>query len=441
MQESIIETSVETATVTESVREENRIQSLDVLRGFALLGILLLNIIGFGLLSPSYSNPGFDLVNSSLGNIVTWASVEIFAEGSMRCLFSILFGAGIVLFTGGAKGKGAFLHYSRTFWLLIFGLFDAFILLWNGDILITYAIAGAVLYLFRNASVKTLILLSSLLIFLASSLHFVAEFGLGKAYSASQAVSQQQSSESLNSGIKEGAEQWQSFAQDFTLDKEGIQAEINARGTSYQSAFIWNQKKTLGMMTFVLPLYLFWDALMMMLLGMALYKAGVLQGDRDNAFYIKLMIAGFTIGLLTNSYEVQKAIESDWGLHATFAQMQFTYHIGRLAMALGYLGLIVYMVKNHFFANFQNRLAAVGRMALTNYLMQSLMCAVLFTGLGFSLVGQLERSEIYLIVLGIWIFQMIYSVWWLERYKFGPVEWLWRMLTYGKKPSFVRKKI
>ncbi|MFT7307243.1 MAG: hypothetical protein ACI9P7_002515, partial [Candidatus Azotimanducaceae bacterium] len=112
--------------------EASRIESLDVFRGFALLGILLLNIIGFGLFSPSYSNPAFDLIGTATANTWTWGTIELFAEGSMRCLFSILFGAGVVLFTTGDNAKSGWIHYKRTFWLLMFGLFDAYILLWNG---------------------------------------------------------------------------------------------------------------------------------------------------------------------------------------------------------------------------------------------------------------------------------------------------------------------
>ena len=119
------------------VAETKRIESLDVLRGFALLGILLLNILGFGLLSASYSNPAADLADGSDLDLAVWASVELFAEGAMRCLFSMLFGAGVVLFTTGGRGKSGVLHYKRTFWLLAFGLFDGYLLLWNGDILYT----------------------------------------------------------------------------------------------------------------------------------------------------------------------------------------------------------------------------------------------------------------------------------------------------------------
>ena len=136
------------------VNESHRIQSLDVLRGFSLLGILLLNILGFGLVSASYSNPGFDRVNSASINVTVWAAVELFGEGAMRGLFSLLFGAGVLLFTTGSSGKSGSLHYRRTFLLLLFGLFDAYVLLWNGDILTTYAVAGFMLYPLRNFGAK-----------------------------------------------------------------------------------------------------------------------------------------------------------------------------------------------------------------------------------------------------------------------------------------------
>ena len=121
-----------------------------MIRGFALLGILLLNIIGFGLPSAAYSNPAFDVSLTAPLTLFTWASIELFAEGAMRCLFSMLFGAGVVLFLTGASAKPGAIHYKRNFWLLIIGLFDAYILLWNGDILVNYALAGAVLYFARK---------------------------------------------------------------------------------------------------------------------------------------------------------------------------------------------------------------------------------------------------------------------------------------------------
>jgi uncharacterized protein len=421
--------------------ESNRIESLDVFRGFALLGILLLNIIGFGLFSPSYSYPAFDLANSGSASLVTWTGIELFAEGAMRCLFSILFGAGVLLFTTGDNARSGLTHYRRTFWLLVIGLFDAFILLWNGDILVTYALAGALLYLARHKSVRALITFASILLLLMSILHLLTGFGLSYFYQAYKDVAAADVRGELTTVTeeqKELAQGWQDFISDFELNDEQIEAERTARSESYVSAFNWNAKKTVEVYRFVLPLYLFWDALAMMLLGMALYKANVLQAERSRGFYLKLMLAGFTAGLMINGYEVAHAYSNQFSIFSTFAQMQPSYHFGRLGMALGYIGLLGLICKSGVLQAVTSRLAAVGRMALTNYLMHSLICAILFTGLGFGLIGQFTRAELYGIVIAIWLLQLGFSPFWLRHYRFGPIEWLWRALTYGKLPKFRR---
>ncbi|MFK7863744.1 MAG: DUF418 domain-containing protein [Pseudohongiellaceae bacterium] len=421
--------------------EVNRILCLDALRGFALLGILLLNIIGFGLLSPSYSNPAFDLADSGTSSLVAWAIIELIAEGAMRALFSILFGAGVMLFVTGVRAKSAWTHYKRTFWLLLIGLFDAYILLWNGDILVTYAIAGALLYLVRNQSAKTLFVMASVLIILMSALHGATQFSLKLSYDASQRVALARADGQATSMSKEDlalAAGWEDFIKDFTLSPEGSLQETAQRTESYNSVLDWTAYKNAEIYGFILPVFLLWDALAMMIIGMGLYKKGVLQAQRHNRFYINLMATGFSIGLLTNGFEVVNAIQSNFDIFSTFAQMQFTYHIGRLGMALGYIGLFGWLCTASLLEGFIQRLAAVGRMALTNYLMHSLICAVLFTGLGFGLLGHFERIELYAIVASIWLFQVWLSPIWLSKFKFGPVEWVWRALTYNTLPDFKR---
>ncbi|MFT5561773.1 MAG: hypothetical protein ACI9Z9_001650, partial [Litorivivens sp.] len=223
-------------TDTIPTSDANRIESLDVFRGFALLGILLLNIIGFGLLSPSYSSPGFDLVDAGVANVFTWATIELFAEGAMRCLFSILFGAGVMLFTTGDNAKSGWIHYKRTFWLLIFGLFNAYILLWNGDILVTYALAGALLYLLRNRSAKSMFIIAAILIALMSLLHFLMAFGLKDSFDAHQRVIQMETageSAAINTRLRDGADSWSEFAADFEMSNEEADAEVASRTTSY----------------------------------------------------------------------------------------------------------------------------------------------------------------------------------------------------------------
>ncbi|MEC8821587.1 MAG: DUF418 domain-containing protein [Pseudomonadota bacterium] len=420
------------------VTETQRIESLDVLRGFALLGILLLNIIGFGLLSPSYSNPGFDLVGASSWNIATYVGIELLAEGAMRGLFSILFGAGIVLFASGESGKGAWLHYKRTFWLMVFGLINAYLLLWNGDILVTYALAGAVLFLFRNLSPRSLAISAGLFFVLISLVYAGLNFGLSEARVAAEQVTASDSQASLPEELRRGAEAWHDFESDWDPDQAAMSDELAARRGSYGSAFKWNLVKNEEVYTLLVPLFLFWDALAMMLLGMSLYKYGVLRGDRSSAFYIKLMTFGFLVGVSFNSYEIYRAIASNFDILETFAQLQWSYHFGRLGLSVGYIGLLLSCINSGLLAVLKARLAAVGRMALTNYLLQSFICGLIFTGAGFALLGELERFELYPVVIAIWIFQLWISPLWLRYYRFGPAEWLWRALTYGQVPPMQR---
>lgn len=413
--------------------EQQRIESLDVLRGFALLGILLLNIVGFGLLSTAYSNPGIG-INSS-ADVAVWAGIDLFAEGAMRCLFSILFGAGVVLFATGDNAKGAGLHYKRNLWLLVFGLFDMFVLLWTGDILIVYALAGFVLYLVRNTSPRRLLISAGVLILLMSALHGVTHLGLSMGRDAAQQIAQAQDPAAVPQGLKEAAAGYEEFMADFDMSDEEVAQELAARQGSYVEAFTWSAGESMDILLFVVPVYLFWDALAMMLIGMALFKSGVLQGGKPTGFYLRMTVVGFTVGLLVNGYEVTRAIGSNFDVLSVFAQMQWTYHFGRLGMAMGWLGLVVLLLHKGVLTGLQKRLAAVGRMALTNYLMHSFICLVVFTGLGFGLVGTLSRVELYIVVLAIWVLQLWFSPWWLASYRFGPVEWIWRWLTYGQAPE------
>jgi len=420
-----------------SVTEKQRIETLDVLRGFALLGILLLNILGFGLHSASYSNPGFDLLPGSTADLVTWATVELFAEGAMRCLFSILFGAGVILFLGNREGRGK-LHYRRTFLLMLFGLLDLYLLLWNGDILFTYALAGFILYGFRETSARKLLIMSVSLIFLMSIMHVGVRFGLMSAAAAATEVSQAANPDSISPEIQEAAKGWDDFIRDYEPTPDMISAEYDSRRTSYLTAFQWNLGKANTVILMVIPVFLLWDALAMMMIGMALYRMGILQGERSPAFYLKLMLGGFGLGLAINAFEVYQAINSDFEIFSVFAQMQGTYHFGRLGMALGYIGLWGLICQRGTLQFFREALASVGRLALTNYLMQSLICLILFTGAGFALVGELSRSELYPLVLSIQLFQLVFSTVWLRYFVMGPIEWLWRGLTYGELPNFRR---
>ncbi len=423
------------------VAEGGRIESLDVIRGFALLGILLLNVLGFGLYAAGYFNPLVGSGTTELShavNLGVWAGVDVLFEGAMRCLFSMLFGAGVVLFTTGAGAKSAGLHYRRNFWLLAFGLFDAYLLLWNGDILVTYALAGMALYPLRNAAPQRLLIGAGVLVVLMSLLNVSFSWGLGLARDAALSVESAPEATDLDPLLLEGAAAWHDFLADYEPAAAQVTAELEARRGSYASAFSFNAAYMVEVLTFTLPVITFWDALAMMLLGMALYRWGVLDGSRSIGFYANLAVWGFAVGLLVNLWELWRVIASGFDPLAAHGYMRPTYHFGRLGMALGYVGVVMLVCRMGTWPALRARLAAVGRMALSNYLLHSVIALFLFTGAGLGLVGVLERWQLYVVVFAIWALQLVVSPWWLARYRFGPAEWLWRALTYGQRPPLAR---
>ena len=420
-------------------KEINRIESLDVLRGFALLGILLLNILGFGLVSAAFLDPGIYI--SAVGGIdyMVWAFIELTSEGAMRTLFSILFGAGVVLFVTGSTAKSGWLHYRRNFWLLVFGLINIYIFLWPGDILLTYALSGFVLWFIRNWKARNLLILATFLILIGSLQNFALKSSLEIAKDAAEGMKISISKgEEVSEETAAWAQAWIEYENGYQTERDNIPNEIKNKTSSYATAYEYNLEKANETIYFLIPFFLFLDALMMMVVGMALFKLGILDGGREIGLYIKMMCIGFLIGLFINAYEVLLITNSNMGIIETNPYLRFTYHFGRLFIALGYLGLIIVLIKLRKFSSLKFRLACVGRMALTNYLMHSVIALFIFSGAGLGLLGKFSWSQLYLVVALIWALQLYISPLWLKYFYFGPIEWLWRLLTYLEIPKMVR---
>jgi uncharacterized protein len=187
---------------------------------------------------------------------------------------------------------------------------------------------------------------------------------------------------------------------------------------------------SLRFQTFIFLFFFLWRAGGLMLVGMALFKWGVLTAERSNRFYGVLMAAGFVIGFPIVIYGVIHNFAVNWSMDpAWFLGSQFNYW-GSLPVSLGYIGLMMLLSRLPRLTAITGVLGAVGRMALTNYLLQSVICTTIFYGHGLGLFGQVERSQQVLFVLGMWILQLIISPLWLRYFRFGPAEWLWRSLTY-----------
>ena len=180
------------------------------------------------------------------------------------------------------------------------------------------------------------------------------------------------------------------------------------------------------------PFWLFFDMMPFMLIGMALLKWGVLSADRSVRFYATMMAVGYGIGIPLGIYELGLLTAGDFGPIAG-AEASRTYQFSRLAMVAGHLGLVLAVIKLGLFKWLQRGFAAAGQMALSNYIGQTLICTMLFYGFGFGLYGQFERYQLYLLVLAIAVVEISFSVIWLRNFRFGPLEWVWRSLTYWKR--------
>lgn len=391
---------------------KERIQSLDILRGIAILGILIMNVQSFAMPGSAYLNP------SSFGDLTginfwVWVLSHVLADQKFMTIFSILFGAGIVLVTDKAEqreGKSAGLHYKRTFWLLVIGLLHAH-LIWYGDILVAYALCALIVFLFRKSSPRKLLIIGLITI----SIHTVIYLLIGASMQFIPAADLEEMRQSFwNPGL------------------EAIQREIAAVTGSLGEQIRHNSASALEMETTALGMQLFWRAGGLMLIGMAMYKKGVLSAARDASFYKKGLVLGMLIGLPLVVWGIVKNFEAGWTLeYSMFIGSQFNYW-GSLAMGYAYICGIMLFVKTDGFKSIKQRLAAVGQMALTNYIAQSMIGMLLFFGVGFGLFGQFERSHQVIVVLAIWLMQLAWSRPWLDAYRFGPLEWVWRTFTYGK---------
>ncbi len=421
--------------------QKDRINSLDVIRGIALLGILLMNINGMGL-PFAYSDPSVAGGAEGL-NLKVWIMNNMLFEGTMRGLFTLLFGASVILLTSGLEKKGAGImtadiYYRRTLWLLLFGIVNVYIFLWHGDILYPYALLGLTLFPFRNASVKTLFTCAGALL-LVGALWYISDYHnelniqndgieIQKLKDTGVTLSTEQESK-LTAWTKQKAKH----------TEEEIKEDIDAKQKGYFSVMLYKVKQNQFMQTTLMYRLWPWDILSFMLIGMAFFKLRIFHAEKSMKFYFTLMTIGYLVGLSINYFETKMIIDSNFDA-VIIAKADQTYDLGRLFTTLGHVGLAMLFIKSGILPFLQKALAAVGKMTLSNYLFTAIVTTIIFYGFGFGLYGKLERYELYYIVAGFWIFQLIVSPIWLKYFKYGPAEWLWRSLTYQKIQDFRRRE-
>ncbi|MCH2180608.1 MAG: DUF418 domain-containing protein [Mariniblastus sp.] len=391
-----------------------RILSLDLLRGVAVLGILAMNIQSFSMIDAAYLNP------ASFGDFTgvngwVWYITHLVADTKFITIFSILFGAGVVLMADRARAQGrsaASLHYRRMFWLLLFGLVHAY-LLWYGDILVTYAICGICIYPLHRLRNRWLIPLALLLLLIPSLLIM----GLGATVPFWP------------------AEEVAAFRADSLPDEGEIERQLQIYRGGWLDQVEHRAVNAIFMQTFLLLILNFWRASGLMLLGMVFLRWGVLQARSSVGFYLLMVVVGCAVGLPLIAHGVAGAMEHEWDpIYVMFKGMQFNYW-GSLFVAAAWIGAVMIVSKVGWvpLQPLVAALAATGRMAFTNYLAQTVIACLIFYGYGLGYHGYLERWEQMVVVLGIWLLQLIGSQWWLAHFRYGPMEWLWRSLVLWKR--------
>jgi len=395
-----------------------RIDALDVLRGFALLGILVMNIQSFSMPGAAYMNPTAygDL---SGANYTVWHFSHLLVDMKFMAMFSMLFGAGIVLMSKRREAAGAGaagLHYRRMGILAGFGLLHAY-LLWEGDILFAYAICGMIVYPMRRLPPAALTVLGIAAISVASLIWLLT--GWSMQFWPPESIGE--------------------IAAFWRPSPEELSAEIAAVQGGWFSAFQRRLPLSFFFQTQVLLTWGLWRAGGLMLIGMALAKWGVLYGRAAAWVYGFIVAAAIGIGLPVIYFGVLQQFAHNWSTeYGMFLGTQYNYWAS-LMVSLGWIGAIMLATKPNTGNRLAKPLAAVGRMALTNYLLQTLIATTIFYGYGFGLFGQVDRVGQIQVVLGIWGFQLAISPLWLHWFHFGPAEWLWRSLTYCRRQPLVRE--
>lgn len=423
------------------VQQTERIEALDILRGIAVLGILLMNIVGFGL-PWAYENPTV-AGGMSPPNYWAWAIPTMFFEGTMRGIFSLLFGASIVLLTdrmeqAGAGLRTADIHFRRMMWLMLFGVIHWALLLWIGEILFAYSIGGLLLFVFRKMQPRWMLAIAGALLLTSVMSSLLAYQSLAAARTAAFAAqSARASGATLTGEQQEAITYWQDSVAEFSPSAEALAPIIEVHEVGYIDAVILQFPMSYEFQWTDLPWWLFFDMMSFMLIGMALLKLGVLGSGQSARFYGLMMAGGYAVGVPLNYLELQLFQNSGFSVLG-FSQAAITYEISRLAMVVGHLGLFLVAIRSGWLKTLQRTLAATGQMALTNYIAQTLICTALFFGFGFGLFNQLERHQLFYIVAAIWALELAWSPLWLKHFRFGPLEWLWRSLTYWERQPLRR---
>jgi len=404
--------------MTATAEPPPRIATLDIVRGVAVMGILAMNIIAFAMPFNAYMNPSAFGMESK-ADLVSWVISFIFIDGKMRGLFSFLFGASILLVIERAQASGqsaASVHYRRMIWLLLFGLIHYYFI-WFGDILSGYALIGMIAFLFRRLRPRALIIWGIVLV-AAQTLVF-AGLAAGAFYLRAHAP--------LPGAEAEVVHRWQELQQQFGVLTGQPLVEKLALFRGDYGGLVEKRLIEGASEPFVSTFLFGWETLAYMLFGMAALKTGFFRGEWSPARYKRVAVTGLAIAIPAYAALAWILARDGFTVPMVLAVVMAATTPFRPVMVVAYAALIILLTRPG--GALVDRIAAAGRAAFTNYLGTSIVMTSFFYGYGGGFYGSFSRIELWLVVVAMWALMLLWSKLWLDRFQYGPFEWLWRSLA------------
>jgi uncharacterized protein len=406
----------------------DRYVSIDAVRGFAVLGILLMNIVGMGLPAFAYLDPTY-AGGSTGADLWTWAVNNVLTDGKMRALFTMLFGASTVLIAERAEGGRpgpAQTHYRRMFWLLVFGMLHAYFLWW-GDILVTYALAGLFIFPFRKLGVRVQVAIGVAILTALLIANLILADQLQALYLAATAPG----------ATPAALKAWQEASQLVAPPKALGNLEIAGFRGGFMDALQVRAQAAKLLQLYLMPTDEIPEAIGQMFLGMALFRSGFFTLRWSSRAYSAAILVGYLLAAPATAWLAWRIQQSNFE-PLTLNRLEAWQQVSRPLIALAHAGVLLLMVRAGAAQAVVNRLAAAGRMAFSNYLVTSIITTLVFCGFGLGLYGRLSRFQELAVVAGVWVFILVWSKPWLERFHYGPFEWAWRSLVRWSPQPFVR---
>ncbi len=403
-------------TIHTPVNQQSRIKDIDIIRGFALFGVLLVNVMFFNSTFSSTLVGQLSVTNPlSLDfglNQMTAVLISLFAEGKFYTIFSFLFGLGFYIFISRAEEKGISskpLFKRRMFLLFIFGLINL-IFVWYGDILHVYALGGFILLFFKDKSIPSLkrwVFILLIFTTIISSLFFVASPLDYQAYGDSNPLMSPEQVE-----------------HSFEVFKNGNFIEIVSFRVTNELPFL------LFYFIFIIP-----KTLALFLLGMIAGKLNIFRNIHEHMYYIHKVwkVTGIvgSISLIAVLFSGYPILNLSPIIQNSFVY-GFFYELGTVVISLFYITSLMKLMRSDRIVRILHPLQYVGRMALTNYLVQCVVCSLVFYGYGLGYIGEIGVITGIIFTMALFTFQVVVSRIWFKHYNFGPLEFIWRKYTYGK---------